>query len=299
MPPVIESVVNVSEGRDRALIDRLAAGISGVAGVTLLDHSADAAHHRAVFTMAGSRDPLLQAVLGLVNEAVASIDLRRHHGEHPRIGAVDVIPFIPLGGATMAECVELARRAGRAIGEQFGIPVYLYGDAASRPDRVRLEDVRRGQFEGLAARMRLPAWHPDFGPATPHPSAGATAVGARHVLIAFNVVLDSRDLSVARAIAREVREKNGGLAGVKALGLMLHDRGLAQVSMNLTDPRRTDMETAFDRVRTAAREHGVDVLESELIGLAPAAALNADIAGRIRLKDYSPRLILEQRLALS
>jgi glutamate formiminotransferase len=296
---VIECVPNISEGRRPAVVEMLAADARAVAGVQLLDYSADPSHNRSVYTMAGDAEALKTAVLAMASSAVRTIDLRAHRGVHPRIGAIDVVPFIPLGETTMRECVTLARDVGRAIAERLNVPVYLYEEAASNDTRRRLENIRRGRFEGLAAKMNDPDWTPDFGPSTPHPTAGATAVGARRALIAFNVNLATSQLSVARRIAAAVRERNGGLPAVKALGLALPERGIVQVSMNLTDFQQTAVETAFQRVATEAANAGVDVLESELVGLIPEAALKGTTAARLRLRDFSDDRILERRLAKS
>jgi glutamate formiminotransferase / 5-formyltetrahydrofolate cyclo-ligase len=291
----IECVANVSEGRRRETLDAIAHAIRSAPGVVLLDWSADWAHHRSVFTMAGTAAGLESAVLALTHTVVATIDLRRHRGEHPRIGALDVVPFVPLGDTPMGVCAALARRVARELSARFSVPVYLYADAALVDARRRLEDVRRGQFEGLAAKMTAPDGGPDFGQPHPHPSAGATAVGARPPLIAFNVNLATDRLELARAVAAVVRERGGGLAAVKALGIRLDD-GRVQVSMNLTDFHQTGMGEAFARVRDEARARGVDVAESELIGLAPAAALDEATAREIRLRDFSLSRILEVRL---
>lgn len=292
----IECVPNVSEGRRPDVVTRLAEAVRLVRGVALLNQSSDASHHRSVFTLAGDGAALRDAILRLVAVALEWIDLRTHRGAHPRLGAVDVIPFVPLAGASMAECVELARGVGRTIGEQFAIPVYLYEHASNRPLRRRLEDIRRGEFEGLATKMRQPGWEPDFGPAAPHPTAGATVVGARQVLIAYNVNLASDRLDVARRIASAIRERDGGLPCVKALGLKLDNRGFVQVSMNLTDYERTPPLAVFDRVVEEAARDGVEVLESELVGLIPAAALASTTAAHLRLRDFSDDQILENRL---
>jgi glutamate formiminotransferase len=294
--PTIECVPNVSEGRSADVVGRLADALSGVHGVTLLDRSSDSAHHRSVFTVAGEAGPLQEAILRLVSVAVESIDLRTHRGVHPRIGAVDVVPFVPLADITMAECVSLSRRVGRAIGDQFAIPVYLYEEASATPSRRRLEDIRRGGFEILSAKMREPGWEPDFGPPIPHPTAGVTVVGARRVLIAYNVNLATPRLDVARRIASVVRARSGGLPCVKALGLPLQSRGLVQVSMNLTDYERTPPRVVFDRIVSEAAHDGVEVLESELVGLIPAAALSHTTASHLRLRDFSENRILENRL---
>jgi glutamate formiminotransferase len=212
---------------------------------------------------------------------------------------VDVVPFIPLGTSTMAECIDLARAVGRTIAENFGVPVYLYEQSATRPERRRLEQIRQGQFEALARRMQHPGWVPDFGPSVPHPTAGATVVGARMPLIAFNIDLDSSDVAVARQIAATVRESSGGLPAVKAMGVWLAHRGVAQVSMNLTDFARTSVQTAFDAVARAAAARGVAVLQSELIGLIPKAALGATTPERLKLAGFTRSQILEERLAAS
>ena len=271
---MIEAIPNISEGRRpdvvRAIADAAAAG----PGVALLDCSSDASHHRSVVTLAGAADPLREAILRLCVAAIARIDLRAHRGAHPRIGAVDVVPFVPLDGMPITACIDLARDTAAALAARFDLPVYLYAEAAARPGRARLDLIRRGGFEGLAAKLRSPAWAPDHGPTRPHPTAGATAVGARGPLIAFNVNLASNDLVAARAIAGAVRERDGGLPAVKALGIRLADREGApvQVSMNLTDYRRTGIAAAVARVTAEAAALGIGVAATELVGLVPAEA---------------------------
>lgn len=294
-----ESVVNVSEGRRASVVGRLAEGLAAHRGVRLLDHSSDIAHNRSVFTFVGDAGSLHDAVLDLTREAIAAIDLRAHAGVHPRIGVVDVVPFIPLDGTTIGDAVALARRVGASIGDRLRVPVFLYEDAAHAPHRRHLEQIRKGGLAGLAKRMTEPEWTPDFGPLTPHPTAGVTAVGARFFLIAYNVNLKSSDLSVAAEIAAAVRERGGGLPRVKALGLALPDRGCVQVSMNLVDYRVTGIRAAFDRVALEAERRGIAVDESELIGLAPADALDPAIAAHVRLRDFSDAMILERRLQQS
>jgi glutamate formiminotransferase len=296
--PLIECVPNVSEGQRAAVIDACAAAITG-AGVSLLDVSADPSHNRSVYTFAGEASALQAAVLALFDTAVDAIDLRQHLGEHPRIGAVDVVPFVPLGGATMDDCVRLSNQVADAVAHRHQVPIYLYEAASRRGHTRRLEDIRRGGLSGLGARMRTPGWAPDFGPLHPHPTAGVSVVGARRPLIAFNVDLATDRLAVAKEIARIVRQSSGGLPCVKAIGLTLGERGLVQVSMNLTDFERTSMIDAFDAVRYEAERRGVQVLGSELVGLAPAAALSASIAARVRLRDFSPDRILENKLRVS
>lgn len=292
---LIESIPNVSEGRHPEVLERLAGAVQTTAGVRLLDHSSDPSHNRAVFTFAGQRDAVGAAALALVEEAVRAIDLRGHAGQHPRIGAADVVPFVPLGGSTMADCVALAREVGAEVGARLRVPVYLYEEAASSPARRRLEHIRRGGFEGLAGKMRTPGWAPDFGPSAPHPSAGAVVIGARQALIAWNINLDSDRLEIAKAIAAVIRESSGGFPCVKAAGFRLAHRGIVQVSMNLTDYTQTPMAVVFEAVGREAARRGVAVLESEIIGLVPAAALPSDTD--LRLAGFGPDRILEHRLA--
>jgi glutamate formiminotransferase len=294
--PLIESVPNVSEGRRRDVIESMARAIRAVNGVRLLDCSSDPSHNRSVFTLVGDRSSVEAAILALFDRAVADLDLRTHRGEHPRIGVVDVVPFVPLEAATMADCVALARKVGAAVADRFRVPVYLYEEAAADPARRRLEDIRRGGFEGLAARMASPGWAPDFGPSAPHPSAGASAVGARMPLVAYNVNLDTDRLDVAKAIAAAIRESGGGLRFVKALGLRLDARGIVQVSMNLTNYEATPIHRVFDAVKREASRHGVHVLESEIVGLVPSAALSAAAAHDLQLVGFTPDKVLENRL---
>ncbi len=294
--PLIECVPNVSEGRRLEVVSQFAADLRRHPDLALLDCSSDPSHNRSVFTMAGHPAALERAVLAMVSRAVATIDLRLHRGEHPRLGAVDVVPFVPLGRTSMEDCVALAHTVGRSIASRFAIPVYLYGHAATDSRRGPLENIRRGQFEGLAAKMAQPEWVPDFGPAQPHPTCGATAVGARPVLIAYNVNLATDRVDLARRVARAVRESGGGLPFVKALGLTLADRGLVQVSMNLTNYATTPVHVVFDRVASEAAREGVEVAESEFIGLIPAAALNGTTATHLRLRRFSDTQILEHQL---
>ena len=287
---------NVSEGRRTAVLEELAASTDGLRGVRLLDWSADPSHNRSVFTMVGDADGLAEAVLRLFAVALRRVDLRGHRGEHPRMGAVDVVPFVPLGDTPMRDCVDLARRVGRQVAERFGIPVYWYEAAAVAPRRRPLEAVRRGQFERLAARMRDPDWRPDCGPAMPHLSAGAVAIGARQPLIAFNVNLISDDVAAAGRIARRIRERDGGLAGVKALGIRLAHRGIAQVSTNVTDYRRTPLETVLDAITREAAALGVEIGGTEVVGLLPADALLSAGADRLRIDDFKLDQVLEVQL---
>ena len=316
---LVESVPNVSEGRRLDVVDRLADAISSVPGVALLDRTSDASHNRSVFTLAGEHEAVSEGLERLVASAIHEIDMDAHEGEHPRIGAVDVIPFIPLGATTIEACIDLARAFGERIASRFDLPVYLYARAAQRPDREKLADVRRGQYEGLKEEIAHNGREPDFGPARMHPSAGAVAVGARPFLIAYNINLDSDDVDLAKRISRRVRESGGGLPKVQANGFEVREpeRGhplRAQVSMNLLDFEITPLWMVWDAVRELAAEDGVRPAESELIGLAPLASVLAvaDHAGSpsedpvetrlvraadyVKLRDYSPMQILELRL---
>ena len=293
---VIECVPNVSEGRRAETIDAMAVAIRGVTGVRLLDHSSDASHNRSVFTLAGDAEGVRNAVLALVARAVADIDLRTHRGEHPRLGAVDVVPFVPIDGVTMMECVELARQVGAEIARRFNVPVFLYEEASTNPARRNLEDIRRGEFEGLAAKMRAPEWAPDFGPATPHPSAGATVVGARMPLIAYNINLATDRLDVAKKIAAAIRQSSGGFRCVKAAGFRLENRGIVQVSMNLTNFEKTPIFRVFETVKREAARYGVAILESEIVGLVPSAALTGAAEFYLQLEGFNADQVLENKL---
>jgi glutamate formiminotransferase len=311
---LIESVPNVSEGRRLDIVDLLAATIEAVAGVFLLDRTSDASHNRSVFTLAGEHEAVQTALEGLVAGALHEIDMNNHTGEHPRIGAVDVVPIVPLASTTMDDCVALARAFGERIATRFDLPVYYYANAAARPDRVKLADVRRGGYEGLRDEIGHRGREPDVGPARLHPSAGAVAVGARPFLIAYNINLASDDVDLAKRIARRVRESGGGLPRVQANGFWIEELRRAQVSMNLLDHAVTPLWLVWETVRDVAAEDGVELAESELIGLAPLASFIAvadhigvprestierrlsQAAGYLRLRDFSPMQALELRL---
>jgi glutamate formiminotransferase len=293
---LVECVPNFSEGRRPEAIEAIVAPLSARRGVRLLDHRADPDHNRLVVSLVGDPEPLAAALLESCRAAVRLIDLRVHRGAHPRIGAVDVVPFVPLRGISMRECVEVARDFGRRFNRETGVPVYFYEEAASRPERRRLEDLRRGQFEALRAEIANPDRAPDVGAPAVHPSAGATAVGARRFLVAFNVNLASRDLSVAKAIARAVRASSGGLPHVKAVGVDLAEKGMVQVSMNLTDHWATPMHAALERVRAEARRRGVEVVETEIYGMVPAAAVLDAAAHYLQAARFDHSQVLEMRL---
>ena len=296
MPTIIECVPNISEGRDRASIDAIAAAVRGVAGVRLLDVSSDASHNRSVLTFVGDGGAVRRAVAALFEAAIARIDLRRHRGEHPRMGAVDVVPFIPIRGASMEDCVALSRESGAEIAQRFGVPVYLYEESATAEARRNLAEVRKGQFEGFAEKMKEARWKPDFGPGEPHPSAGVVAFGARAFLIAYNINLATRELAVADRIAKAIRHLSGGFRYVKAMGVELSDRGIVQVSINLTNFKKTPLHRVFECVRSEAERHGVAIVGSEIVGLTPAEALYAAAEHYLRLEGFSADQVLETKL---
>lgn len=295
--PVIECIPNISEGRRADVVREIVAAV-GAASPTLrvLDVSSDAEHNRSVLTLAGDAAGLTAGVLELFARTLEAVDLRTHRGEHPRMGAVDVVPFVPIEGVTMAECVALARTVAEQVAARFKVPVFLYEDASDNPARKNLEDIRRGEFEGLAAKMASPGWAPDFGPAAPHPTGGASVIGARMPLIAYNVNLASDRLDVAKKIAAAVRHSSGGLRFVKAMGVMLESRGIAQVSMNLTNYEKTPIPRVFEFVKREAARYGVNVLESEVVGLVPQLALVAAAEYYLQLDGFKPDQVLETKL---
>ena len=297
MERLVECVPNFSEGRNADTVRALVSAIRAVKGVFLLDEEMDQDHHRAVLTFVGAPEAAGEAAYQATRAASGLIDLRRHQGGHPRVGATDVVPFVPIRGVTMEDCIALARGVGERIGRELNIPVFLYAQAASYPDRANLEALRRGGLEGLAGRMEAdPAWAPDFGPRTLHPTAGATAVGARPPLIAYNVNLQSGTLDVAKAIAKTVRFSSGGLPCVKAMGVALTSRRLVQVSMNLTNFERTPIHVAFEAVKREAEQRGVAVAGSEIIGLVPQRALAQASESFLKLERFDPTQVLETRL---
>jgi glutamate formiminotransferase len=314
---LVESVPNYSEGRRLDVVDRLANAVSATDGAYLLDRTSDPSHNRSVLTMAGEADAVERALESTIEVAIETIDMEVHTGEHPRIGAIDVVPFVPLGSTTIDDCVALARSFGERVADRCGLPVYLYARAATRPERVRLADVRKGGYEGVrddleaGVQTRLP----DFGPARVHPRLGAVAVGARPFLIAWNINLETTDLELAKQIARTVRESGGGLPAVQGNGFWIEELQCAQVSMNLLDFATTPMWRVWEEVGKLAVAAGVRVRESELIGLAPQAAFDdvarhagagtdvpfperfAAAASYLKLRDAQPLMVLEQRLA--
>jgi glutamate formiminotransferase len=292
MPRLVECVPNVSEGRRRDVIERLAQAIRDVPGVRLLDQTSDVDHNRSVYTFAGGADAVTAAAHALITAAYLEIDMRTHKGEHPRVGAVDVVPFVPLAGVTMDECVAIAQRFGREVAERHNVPVYFYARAASRPERVRLPDIRKPQYEGLSGLMTT-THVPDAGPAAMHEKAGAIVVGARPPLIAFNIELDTPDVTLAKRIAKEIRESSGGLPAIQALGFELTDPPRAQVSMNLLDTSQTSLATVWREVERRASAAGVKVLRGELIGLLPLDAALQVTADALKLDGFDRMRVIE------
>ena len=296
MRTVIECVPNISEGRDEKRVSEIAAAVRAAPGVRLLDVSSDSSHNRSVLTLVADAAGVREGVRALFDAAVPRIDLTRHSGEHPRMGAVDVVPIIPIRRATVEECVALSREIGAEIAERHGIPVYLYEDSASSEKRRNLAEIRKGEFEGFAAKMRAPEWKPDFGSDSPHPTAGVVAVGARAPLIAYNVNLGTRDIAVAERIAKAIRHLGGGFRYVKALPVDLADRGQVQVSINMTNFRKSPLHRVFECIRSEAERHGVPIVGSEIVGLCPAEALWMAAEHYLRLERFSSDQVLEMRL---
>ena len=294
---LIECVPNYSEGRDLEKIEKIVECFRAKKGVRLLDYQTDPNHNRLVVTVIGEPEPLRDAVVASFGRAVELIDMTKHEGQHPRMGAVDVVPFIPCRNATLEEADALAREVAKTVGEQYGIPCFLYESSATAPHRANLASIRKGQFEGMAEKMQdTEKWAPDFGPAAPHPTAGVSAVGARMPLVAYNVNLGTDNLEIANQIARRVRNINGGYHYIKAIGVMLEDRNLAQVSMNLTDYTKTAVYRAFEAVKMEAKRYGVPVLESEIVGLLPMQALVDCAEYYLQVAGFDPSQIMENRL---
>lgn len=295
---LLEFVPNFSEGRNKPLVDAIVKAMTAVPGAHLLGEELDPNHNRAVVTLAGTAGAMAEAAFQGARAAIAGIDLRVHRGEHKRMGAMDVCPFVPLAGATMADAVATAHAVGRRLGDELGLPVFLYAEASTRESRRVLGNFRNKEFEGLMHLVGSdPEYTPDFGPARMHPSAGATAVGARNFLIAYNVNLATQDVQLAKDIAKAVREKDGGLKRVQAMGFFLDDKQFSQVSMNLLDFNVTGIRRVFDEVASRARAAGVEVAESELVGLLPAAAIDGELARHVKLRDFDPAAqVVEERL---
>ena len=293
---IIECVPNFSEGRDLEKVEKIVNAFRAKEGVKLLDYSTDKDHNRMVVTVVGEPDALKKAVIEAIGIAVQVIDLNHHKGQHPRMGAVDVVPFIPIRNVSMEEAVNLSKEVGQEVAERYGLPVFLYEKAASAPHRENLATIRKGEFEGLKEKMTLPEWKPDFGPDQPHPTAGCVVIGARMPLVAYNVNLNTNKLEIADAIAKKVRFLGGGLRFCKAMGVELTERGIVQVSMNLTDFTKTAIYRAHELVRIEASRYGVSVVGAEIIGLVPMDALIDTAAYYLGLEDFSTKQVLETHL---
>ncbi|MDD4922591.1 MAG: glutamate formimidoyltransferase [Bacteroidales bacterium] len=293
---IVECVPNFSEGRDGAKMEKIIDCFRGKQGIKLLDYSNDIDHNRMVITAIGSPEAMKEVMVEAIGTAVREIDLTKHQGQHPRTGAADVIPFIPVSNMTMEEAVQLAKDVAKEAAEKFRLPMYLYEKAASAPHRENLADVRKGHFEGLAEKMKNPFWKPDFGPGTPHPTAGATVIGARNFLVAYNVNLRSNDLDIAKAIAKKVRHIGGGLRFCKAMGVDLKEKNMVQVSMNLTDFTKTSVYQAFEMVKMEAARYGISVAGSEVIGLLPLGVLVDTANYYLGIEDFTIDRVLEYRM---
>ena len=293
---IIGCVPNFSEGRDLGKIDKIVAPFRGKQGVKLLDYSNDEDHNRLVVTVVGEPEPLRDAVLEAIGVAVELIDLNHHQGQHPRMGAVDVVPFIPIRNVTMEEAVALSKEVGKEVAKRYNLPVFLYEKSASAPHRENLAAVRKGEFEGMAEKIKQPEWHPDFGLAERHPTAGTVAIGARMPLVAYNINLNTPSLEIAHDIAKKIRFIGGGLRYCKAMGVELKDRGITQVSINMTDYTRTALYRAFELVRVEARRYGVSIVGSEIIGLVPMEALIDTASYYLGLENFSMEQVLEARM---
>lgn len=296
MNRIMECVPNFSEGRDLQKIDQIVAPFRARAGVKLLDYSNDEDHNRLVVTVVGEPEPLREAVIEAIGVAVELIDLNHHQGQHPRMGAVDVVPFIPIKGVTMEEAIALSREVGEEVARRYQLPVFLYEKSATAPHRENLAAIRKGEFEGMAEKIHQPEWHPDYGPAERHPTAGTVAIGARMPLVAYNINLSTPSLEIAHDIAKKIRFIGGGLRYCKAMGVELKDRGITQVSINMTDYTRTALYRAFELVRIEARRYGVNIVGSEIIGLVPMEALIDTASYYLGLENFSMQQVLEARI---
>lgn len=296
MSKIVECVPNFSEGRNHEVIDAITAEVKKVEGVTLLNIQSDASHNRTVVTFVGEPQRVKQAAFNACAKATELIDMEQHHGEHPRIGATDVIPFIPVSDVTIEECVELANELGQEIAEKLGVPVYMYEAAAKKAERIKLPDVRKGQYEGLKEEISNPERQPDYGPARMHATAGATVVGARQFLIAYNINLNTSDVTIAKKIATAIREAKGGYKYCRAMGIMIEERNMAQVTINMVNYEGTPLHRVFETVKSEAARYGVNVIGSEIVGLAPLQALLDAAAFYLRLEDFSRKQIMEENI---
>lgn len=297
MARIIECIPNFSEGRDKEKIEKIMDTVRGVEGVKLLDYSSDADHNRTVVTLVGEPTAVENAIINMAEKVYGLIDMSVHHGGHPRMGALDVVPFVPISDVSMDECVEIANRVGKVIGERFSIPVYLYEKAASAPHRENLATVRKGQYEGFFEKIKEENWKPDYGPSEVNVKGGCVAISARQPLVAFNVNLGTDNLEIADKIAKTIRHLGGGLRFVKAMGVMLEERNIAQVSMNLVNYEKTAVYRAFEMVKMEAKRYGVPVVGSEVIGLLPMAALINSAEYYLQIENFSMDQILEKRVS--
>jgi len=295
MHQIIQCVPNFSEGRDLEKIEQIIAPFRGKEGVKLLDYSNDEDHNRVVVTVVGEKEALKAAVIEAVGLAAKLIDMTKHEGQHPRMGATDVIPFIPIKNATMEDCIALSKEVAEAVYAKHGVPSFLYEKSASSSDRENLANIRKGQFEGMSEKVKTPEWKPDFGTEI-HPTAGITAIGARMPLVAFNVNLNTNDLELANKIAKNVRHLSGGLRYCKALGIALEERGIVQISMNMTDFTKTPLYRAFELVRIEAQRYGVSIVGSEIVGLVPMDALIGTAEYYLGIENFSYEQVLEKRI---
>jgi len=296
MGKLVECVTNFSEGRRPEVIEAIVNEVKKVPGVRVLDVKADASHNRVVVTFVGEPASVKQAAFAACAKATQLIDMEQHHGEHPRIGATDVIPFIPVSDVTIEECVALANELGKEIGEKLGIPVYMYEAAAKKPERIKLPDVRKGQYEGLKTEIVKPERQPDYGPAQMHPTAGATVVGARQFLIAYNINLNTSDVTIAKKIATAIREAKGGYKYCRAMGIMIEERNMAQVTINMVNYEGTPLHRVFETVKSEAARYGVNVIGSEIVGLLPMQALIDTAAFYLRLEDFDRKQVMEENI---
>lgn len=296
MKKIIECVPNFSEGRDLEKIEKIVNPFRGKDGVKLLDYQRDEDHNRLVVTVVGEPEPLKEAVIEAMGVAIELIDMTKHEGQHPRMGAIDVVPFIPVKNVSMTEAIELSKEVAKEASEKYNLPIFLYEKSATKPERQNLAKIRKGEFEGMEEKLKDPDWKPDFGPDKVHPTAGVTAVGARMPLVAFNVNLSTDNIEIANQIARRVRHISGGLRYCKAIGIELKDRGIVQVSMNMTDYTKTALYRAFELIRIEARRYGVNIVGSEIIGLVPMEALIDTAVYYLGIEDFSMEQILEARI---
>ena len=295
MNEIIECVPNISEGKRKEVVKKIIENLEKT-GVKILDYSSDSDHNRSVVTFVGNRETIIKGAMQIARDAVNLIDLRKHRGTHPRMGAIDVIPFIPIKNIRMKDCIEISRIVGKQIAEELKVPVYMYAESATKPERKKLPNIRKGEFEGFFEKIKEPDWQPDFGAPIVHPTAGVTAVGAREFLIAYNINLNTTNIDIAKRIARSIRESSGGLRYIQAKGMELKDKGCVQVSMNILNYKKAPLYRIFEIVKTEAKRYGVNVKESELIGLMPMDAALKSLAFYLQLPELSAKQILESKI---